>query len=69
MLGFGVSIFFGFIYSVAFWSDFKGNLGVIPGVIVLVVLPLAFALTHRRIRLERAKSQDALYRKMLATNR
>lgn len=68
-LAFGLAGFFGFIYAVAFWHDFEGNLEVIPGVLALVVLPLFLAIAHRRIRLERAKGGDALYRKMLAADR
>lgn len=67
-LAFGVAMFFGFIYAVAFWNDFQANLDVIPGVIGFVALPLALAIAHRRIRLERAKGGDALYRKMLEHN-
>ena len=67
-LAFGVAMFFGFIYAVAFWNDFEGNLEVIPGVIGFVVLPLALAIAHRRIRLERAKGGDTLYRKLLEYN-
>ena len=37
--------------------------------IIFAALPLSFALFHRRIRIERAKGPDALYRKMLATKR
>lgn len=48
-LAFGVAGFFGFIYAVAFWHDFEGNLEVIPGVLALVVLPLFLAIAHRRI--------------------
>ena len=67
-LAFGIAAFFGFIYAIAFWHDFEGNLEVIPGVVGFVALPLFLAISHRRIRLERAKGADALYRKMLATN-
>jgi hypothetical protein len=67
-IGFGAAIFFGFVYAVAFWQDFRSNLEVIPGVILFVVMPLALAIAHRRVRLERAKGRDALYRKLLATN-
>lgn len=68
-LAFGISMFFGVVYAIAFWRDFRGNLEVIPGVMGLVVLPLLLALAHRRIRLEYASGgRDALYRKMLASN-
>lgn len=67
-LAFGVAMFFGIVYAIAFWQDFEANLQVIPGVIVFVVLPIVLAIAHRRIRIERAKSGDALYRKMLAHN-
>lgn len=39
-LAFGVAGFFGFIYAVAFWHDFEGNLEVIPGVLALVCVAL-----------------------------
>lgn len=67
-LAFGVAIFFALIYAIAFWNDFERNLEVLPGVIGFVVLPLALAVAHRRIRLERAKGRDALYRKLLASS-
>jgi len=54
-------------YGGALIADFRYGLGfVIPGLFV-VGLPLTFGLMHRRIRLERAKGPDALYRKRLAT--
>ena len=61
-------MFFGIAYAFAFWRDFEANLEVIPGFIGFVILPIALAIAHRRIRLVHAKGGDALYRKMLAYN-
>lgn len=68
VLGFGTAAFFSCIYAIAFLKDFEGQIRTAPGLILFVILPLTFAVAHRRIRLERKKGSDALYRKMLATN-
>jgi len=72
-LGFEIVLFmWGGLFLVAFLASFitdwlrtTNNLGAI----IFAALPLSFALLHRRIRIERAKGPDALYRKMLATKR
>ena len=59
--------FFFAVYGGGLIADFEyGRAFIIPGIIA-VGLPLMLALIHRRVRLERAKGPDALYRKQLFT--
>lgn len=59
---------FGFTYVVALVTEFERNWRSIPVWILVVGFPLLLGTLHRRIRLERMKGPDALYRKLLTTS-
>ncbi|XUU59441.1 hypothetical protein ACRAQ6_07560 [Erythrobacter sp. HA6-11] len=68
-LGFFCAAFWGLIYLAALFVDFWRTLPFLPGALLFVAIPLAFALARRTIRLERAKGPDALYRKRVEAER
>ncbi|WP_176272902.1 hypothetical protein [Altererythrobacter lutimaris] len=61
--------FWGLTYLGALYADFWATLPILPGAVFWVGVPLAIGLARRRIRLERAKGPDALYRKRVEAER
>lgn len=61
--------FFALIYGSALLADWVPNFIEVLVGLLLVGGPLIVGVLHRRIRIEAAKSPDALYRKRLLTTR
>jgi hypothetical protein len=61
--------FFALIYGVALYAGWLPNFIEAFVGLFLVGGPLVMGVLHRRIRIETAKSPDALYRKRLLTSR
>ena len=61
--------FWSLVYVTGFIADTRQILGYLPFGSVVIGLPLAVGLLHRRIRLERLKGDNALYLKWLDANR
>jgi ACR3 family arsenite efflux pump ArsB len=59
--------FFAAAFLVSFVTDWAKVTNYV-GAVFFVGVPLSIGFLHRRIRLERSKGNDALYRKRLATN-
>ncbi len=71
-IGFEIALFvWGGIFLVSFFTSFVTDwvrVTNVAGAIIFVFFPLTIAFLHRRIRLERAKGPEALYRKRVMTN-
>jgi len=66
VLAFGWGGFFLVIYLIGFAIEPVHTLSKGVGFAIFLAIPLALGILHRRIRIEKAKGADALYRKRIS---